>query len=128
MPLKEAEILICQICEESEAEGWCHDCKEPVCFECCIGHTYMNQIDYELCVPCMDTRESESYEEACVEYEREKKAREKKEKRNAIRKANYWKPENVEKRRMAKAKKKWEKAERFKKMLEETFKIVNSMF
>lgn len=117
----------CHICD-SETDFNCEQCEEPVCEECCVIPTYLNQIDYALCTECGDQNDAERWAEANREDEQEKRIKAKKKKRNATRKANYWKPENVEKRRLAKIERERLRIEWNKKMIEETFKIVGSIF
>ena len=88
----------CHLCSES-TEFYCQDCDEPVCESCCVIPTYMNQIDYMLCTECGDGREADAMAERERIWQIEAAIKAKKAKRAATRKANYWKPENVEKRR-----------------------------
>lgn len=119
--------MICDKCEKNETDFYCHACDEPVCEECCVVPTYMNQIDYPLCTICEDSNENEKYEEACRSEAKAEKVRKKKDKQNALKRAIYWKPENIEKRKLVKQEKKRKHAEQFRKTFAETMKIVNSM-
>lgn len=47
---------ICHSCGE-EGEYKCERCEQPVCEECLMEFTYMNQIDYDCCRDCNDTYE-----------------------------------------------------------------------
>lgn len=116
----------CHMCE-SETDFTCRDCDKPVCEDCCVVQTIHNQIDYALCKSCGMGYEAMRADEAHKEYELAEQKRTRQEAINAKRKATYWKPENVEKRRLAKAKRNAERVERNRKMLAETFRIVNSM-
>ena len=93
--------MICHLCE-SETDFACDKCGEPVCDGCCVKMTIHNHIDYPLCELCGDTIETLKAIAYQQEKEDEEKARTEKEKRGVIRKANYRKPENVEKRRLRK--------------------------
>ena len=120
-------MITCHICE-NETDFYCEICKEPVCEDCCVVPTYMNQIDYALCTDCQDAREADDQRERNAEYRREEAVRIKKEKRKKISRENYWKPENIEKRRKAKEERRRLRAELKKKQIEQTIKMVNSMF
>jgi len=93
--------MICHICE-SETEFICNECGEPVCEDCCVVPTYHNQIDYPLCTDCQCVRDADDYDERSREWERQKAADKKKAEASAKRRVNYYKPENIEKRRLAK--------------------------
>ncbi|MEM5785839.1 MAG: hypothetical protein AAGU11_00895 [Syntrophobacteraceae bacterium] len=117
----------CHICE-METSFICDRCDEPVCEYCCTPMTIHNQIDYPLCKWCNEGREAEI---ALMYYEEEKAKRLAKAKREAINasaRANYNKPENVEKRRLARIERKKKQAERAKEMLAETIRLVNGWF
>ena len=117
----------CHICG-NVTEFFCDRCENPVCEDCCVQMTIHNQIDYPLCVDCNAANEANDYLERSREWKREEEEKAKREARNAKARANYWKPENVEKRRLARENRKREKAELAKKQLEETMKIVSSLF
>lgn len=116
------------MCEDAMTEFYCCQCDEPVCEDCCVECTYQNQLQDTLCVGCGDSNDIDRQEEVDKEYDLEQEKKLRRELINSKRKATYWKPENVEKRRVAKIKKNKERAERNRKMIEETFKIVGSMF
>lgn len=117
----------CHICK-AETDFCCERCNEPVCEDCCVAFTYQNQIDFALCTSCEDMNEIRK----CDEHEHEEKIKEaklaKKKKRNDAQRERYWKPENVDKRLLAKKKRQHLEIERRKKAMSETFKLVNSMF
>lgn len=91
----------CYICG-GPAEYSCEYCKQLVCDDCMEPSTIHNQIDYCKCKDCEDTHQSLKYQEICREEEREAAIRKKKDKKNAVARERYWKPENVEKRHKAK--------------------------
>lgn len=119
---------ICHVCEENETDFICDDCGEPVCEDCCVVPTYHNQIEYPFCTVCEDGRQ----ERRSNEWERENKAQEAITAKNKAiadkRRATYRKPENVAKRKAAKAERKWIAAEQARDRLAQAFKIVNDMF
>ena len=117
----------CHICE-SETDFCCEICGEPVCEDCCVVPTYMNQLDYALCTDCDGERECRRSEQAAREYEQEEKTRLEKERRSAARKATYWKPENIAKRRERKAERKRLKAQQARERMAQAMKIVSDMF
>ena len=126
-PFVEGDMRLCHICE-NETEWTCRDCGEPVCEDCCVPFTLHNQIDYTLCTFCHDGNETvRSLEYSRMEKEQEKEAAEKEDRRRK-RRANYLKPENVEKRRIAREERKRLKAEQKQKLWEATARIVGSMF
>jgi len=117
----------CHICQH-EADFNCDSCGEPVCFDCCVKMTIHNQIDYPLCELCEDTRQtlrSNHYQE---QEEKKESVKKEKERKAKIRRNNYWKPENIEKRRLAKIERKRKKAEQMEKMFSDTVRIVNNWF
>jgi len=120
--------MICHVCEENKTDFTCHICGEPVCEDCCVVPTYHNQLDYALCTVCEEGNQARRM----VDYEKEATIQESiATKKKAIqdkRHATYWKPENVEKRRVAKAERKRLQAEQAMQRLEQAFKIVGDMF
>ena len=123
----ESTIEKCHICR-NDTDFFCDKCENPVCEDCCVQMTEYNHIDYPLCQDCQDTNEAYYYLERSREWKREDEAKAKKEARNAKARANYWKPENVEKRRLAREKRKREKVKLARKQLKETLKAVSSFF
>ena len=117
----------CHICG-SETNFTCNDCNKSVCEDCCVVPTYGNQIDYALCTECWDSREVVFWRDRDEERKQEEAERIKKEKRKKARFENYWKPENIEKRRKAKEEKIRLKIELKKKQMKETVNRINSMF
>ena len=93
--------MICHICE-SETEFTCNECGEPVCEDCCVVPTYHNQIDYALCTDCQDIREAADYAERSQEWEAQEQRARKKEAQCVARRAKYYLPENIKKKRLAK--------------------------
>lgn len=118
--------ILCHMCE-SDTDFTCRDCEEPVCEDCCVVPTIHNQIEYALCKSCDMGYELARSIEADKEWDLSEQKRIKRETTNAKRKETYWKPENIEKRRTAKAKRNAKRVERNRKLLAETFRIVNSM-
>ena len=117
----------CHICGAS-TEFSCCACDQLVCEDCCVTPTYNNQIDYTICTECGDAREVEAGEDQMREEKFEAEIKTKKEKRAATRKANYWKPENVAKRKAKKAALLLARKEAEKARIEKAIKIVGSMF
>ncbi len=117
----------CHLCE-SDTDFTCDRCGEPVCEDCCVKMTIHNQIDYPLCTLCGEMREIEK----AAYYRREEEVKEKeqaiKDKRAATRKANYWKPENIEKRRLKKIEQQKMKRELSEKQVANAAKIIAQMF
>ena len=117
--------LNCHLCER-ETDSNCRTCGEPVCFDCCVKMTIHNQIDYALCSLCGDVAESvkaDHYQRIEEEKETEQKEKELKAK---TRRENYWKPENIEKRMLAKTERKRKHAEQVGKMFRNAVRIVNN--
>jgi len=119
--------LTCHICEAA-TDFTCDQCKEPVCEDCCVQMTTHTQIDYPLCTECQESNETADYAERSQEWARQEAVDKKKAKVAARRKATYWKPENVEKRRLAKAKRKAEKIERDREMMKAAVQFIGSAF
>ena len=117
----------CHICGAS-TEFTCDRCDEPVCEDCCTPMTYHNQIDYPLCTVCHEGIEARRSLEYWEEKKKQDAIKAKKDAANAKARANYWKPENIEKRRLAKEKRKEERREQARKDLEEAKRIVGEMF
>ena len=117
----------CHICGNT-TDYHCQDCGEPVCEDCCVPFTLQNQIDYTKCQQCEDGDEARYWLENSREQERQEKIEAKKAHRAEIRRKNYWKPENVEKRRLAKIERKSLAIEQQRKMMEEAVKVVGDMF
>lgn len=117
----------CYICE-SLTEFTCDQCKEPVCEDCCVQMTIHNQIDYPLCTECQDSNETADYAERSKERARQETVDKKKAEAALKRHANYWKPENVEKRRVAKAKRKADKIEHDQEMMKVAVKFIGTAF
>ena len=115
----------CHLCEQ-ETDFTCDRCGEPVCFDCCVKMTIHNQIDYSLCSLCGDVQQiarSEYYQKQEEEKELEQKL--KKEKADK-RRANYYKLQNIEKRRLAKIERHRIKREQMEQMLGNAVRIVNN--
>lgn len=124
------EVLMeekCHICG-ANTEFFCCDCDQPVCEDCCVVPTYMNQIDYTICTECGDAREAEAAKDQMREWKIEAEIKTKKEIRAAARRANYWKPENVAKRKAKRDALLLARKEAEKARIEKAIKIVGSMF
>ena len=119
--------MICHICS-SEADFCCEDCDQPVCENCCVPYTSHTPIEGTLCVHCHDTDHARRYDAACAEEEKEEERKAKFEKKNATRRALYWKPENVAKRRITKAKRAKERSEYLRNAFIKSLKLTNAMF
>jgi len=117
----------CHLCNQ-ETDFTCRDCEEPVCEDCCVQMTYENQIDYTLCTECNQTREAMTYDYNCKRWEAEKVIKDKKAAIAAKRLATAMKPENIEKRRLAKIQRKKDRDEFRRKQWNEATSIVNNMF
>ena len=117
----------CHICG-IETDFNCEVCEEPVCEDCCVTPTYKNQIDYAICKVCQDVREVNFWKDREEDFKQEETERIKKEAHKKARHENYWKPENVKKRREAKEERIRLQAEQYKKQMEKTVNIVKSMF
>jgi len=113
----------CHMCN-SVTDFNCDSCGEPVCEDCCVVMTIHNQIDYPLCMDCEEMSEAVRYITACKEGKRNDKIKAEKERKNARRRAIYWKPENVEKRRLVKIEKKRLRTEQAR----EALIVVNDIF
>jgi len=122
-----AEVMFCHMCG-AETEYTCRDCDEPVCEDCAVAMTLQNQIDYTKCQCCEDGDEASARQEWLRENDIKEAKKAIQAKRIATRKANWWKPENVEKRAAAKAERKKKQAELRRKQMEETLRIVGEVF
>lgn len=119
--------MLCHMCN-SETEYTCQTCDEPVCENCTVQMTYHNQIDYTKCQCCQDGHDAQRRLEWLKEDQIRQIEKTKKDKINSKARANYWKPENVEKRKLKSIQRKKDKIERNKKILEEAMRIVGEMF
>jgi hypothetical protein len=117
----------CHICGHI-TDFECDSCGEPVCYDCCVKMTIHNQIDYPLCKECNDNHEcakAEHYQRIEEEKETEKLERERKSK---LRRTNYYKPENIEKRRLDKIERKRLAKDQMIKRWQDAVNIANSFF
>ncbi len=117
----------CHMCE-SETDWYCSKCDQPVCEDCTVQMTIHNQIDCTLCQDCQDSQEASDYLERAKGWKIEKAAAKKKAARKEARRVAYYKPEAIEKRRVAKVARLAAAAELRKKQLAETVKVVSGMF
>ena len=117
----------CHICGNL-SEFKCHDCEEPVCEDCCVPFTLQNQIDFTLCSSCHDGNEAIKSMEYWKEEERQDRLNKEKTQRNKKRRALYWKPENVEKRKRTREKKLIVENKQRQEMRAEAVDLVNSWF
>jgi len=111
----------------SLTDYYCQDCDEPVCEECCVTYNQFTQIDYTLCQSCYDGDVAKRQLEEYKEEEREAAERAKKDARNKTARERHWRPENIEKRRKIREKRKIQQQEDNKRILAEVFKTVNEM-
>jgi len=119
--------MICYICE-SITDFTCEKCKEPVCEDCCVPMTLQNQIDYAFCTLCQGADEAAHWARIDREERQQAAIKAEKEKKSAARKARYYLPENVAKRKAAKIERKRLRAEEEKERLKSAVKIVSEMF
>ncbi len=117
----------CHMCD-SETDWVCRDCDQPVCDGCVVQMTIHNQIDYTLCQECQDGNEAADYLERSKVWAIEEAKAKKKEVRRKARRVAYYKPEAIEKRRLAKIARLAAAAELRKKQMAETFSTVSKMF
>ena len=122
-----AENMICHMCDNS-TEWICAQCGEPVCEDCCAVSSYMNLIEETRCKECEDGIQSNRADEWFREHRKEEATNAVKAARAKTRKENDWKPENVQKRRLAKIARKKAEAEAAQKRMESAVKIVSEMF
>lgn len=92
----------CYLCGKT-TDFTCNKCDDFVCEKCCVVPTYMNQIDYALCLECGDSREAEITRDQERRWKIEKEKKDKKEERAKVRKISYWKPVSVAKRKAKRA-------------------------
>lgn len=118
---------VCYICGK-ETDYHCQDCGEPVCEDCLTPFTLQNQIDYNLCSTCYDGYQARRR----MEYVRKEEAKDIANKlrieRNKKASIRYWKPENIEKRRVARQKRRKEQFDQRLKNIQEAISIVNDWF
>jgi hypothetical protein len=119
--------MLCHICE-AKTDFNCARCGEPVCEDCCVVPTYMNQIEEARCTYCESDIENRRWKESEREWQREEAIKAKKKAIADKRQAIYRKPENVEKRRIAKIARKQAAREAEQKRMEQAVKIVSDMF
>ena len=119
--------LECHICGHI-TDFRCHQCKEPVCEDCCVPFTLQNQIDYALCECCHDGNEARRSLRQWAEEDRQKAKDEKRKQLNKEARIRYWKPENVTKRIARHEARRKVEIELRQKQMEETMKIVSEMF
>lgn len=86
----------------------------------------MNQLDYALCTDCGEAQQANAAREASKEHDRQEALTAKKKAIADKRRATYWKPENVAKRKNAKAERKRVQAEQTRQRMIDAIKIVGS--
>ncbi len=118
----------CHLCGELAAEFYCTDCELPVCEDCCVMPTYLNQLEETLCNECGDSREAEAMKDREREWKAEAERKAKKEKRAAARKIAYWKPEAVAKRTAKRKALLLARRKKNEQMMKDAARIVGSMF
>jgi len=117
----------CHICEQS-TDIICDSCGEPVCEDCCVKMTIHNQIDYPLCTSCEDHNNACRAEEDEREWQWQEDKRKKKEAIAAKRRATYLKPENIEKRRLAKIQRRIDKENAERERAQRVVDVMKNMF
>lgn len=119
---------ICHICD-GLTDFICERCGEPVCEDCCVVPTYMNQIDYALCTYCDSGIQSDRAEAAEREWKADEAIKTAKAIKAKARYEKYWLPENIVKRAAAKKESKRLKAvaerERMARVAESMREIMN---
>jgi hypothetical protein len=88
--------------------------------------TIHNQIDYDLCQECHDGNE---YEMAMIDYklkQEQEEADKERKRKNALARERYRRPENVEKRRLAKEEREKERAESYLQGLRVVAKVLSN--
>jgi hypothetical protein len=88
--------------------------------------TIHNQIDYDLCQECHDGNESEM---AMIDYklkQEQEEADKERKRKNALARERYRRPENVEKRRLAKEEREKERAESYLQGLRVVAKVLSN--
>lgn len=93
-------------------------CGEMICENCFEPYTIHTQVEGR-CKACADGYEARRFTEAMVEHERQEAKRESYKKAAATRRVNYWKPENVEKRRLKKLQLQKEREELHQRQMKE---------
>jgi hypothetical protein len=121
-----SEELKCHICGEL-TEFTCQTCEEPVCEDCCVQPTYLNQLEETLCTACGDSQECDRWDEAHRQSVIDDAAQAKRNARNEAAKARYWKPENVKKRKLAIIERKRLRAEAYRESWARAGEIVGGM-
>ena len=117
----------CHICGEI-TDITCDRCGQSVCFDHCTKMTIHNQIDYPLCVYCNEVQQIMKADYYAEKEEREEKIKKEKERKSKIRRDVYWKPENIEKRRLAKIERKRLAREQAIKRMAEIITFINPFF
>ena len=118
----------CHVCEENETDIECQGCDEPVCENCCVVPTYMNQLEEARCTMCQDRLDVERWRENDREVARQDALEAKRVERRKKMRENYSKPENVEKRRLRKIERKRLQAEREMETMKRLASVFSSMF
>lgn len=118
----------CHVCEENEADYVCQRCGEPVCEACCVPNTYMNPVEETRCTICHEGMEAVRHMDYDQECERVEALAAKREARRKKMRENYFKPENVEKKRLRKIERRRLKAEHEREMMKRVVEVVSSMF
>lgn len=113
----------CHICGKL-SEFVCEKCGQPACEDCLVPFTLQNQIDYCLCNYCHDSSENSRLLDALEEAEWMEKQNAQKVELAVKRRANYWKPENIEKRRLKKIQLKKDREEADRKRIEEVASVM----
>ena len=120
--------ILCHYCEEAEGEYDCPTCGKLTCEDCFEPCTVFNAGYQQDCKGCVSKKESELVRVYEERESREKEAQKIKDERNTKARSNYWKPENIEKRKIKKQQRKEEQAELKLKQLDELKDIFINLF
>ena len=118
---------ICHICG-GFADFCCARCEEPVCEECCAVPTYMNQIEETRCTDCEDGIQSARLDTLHREWKEDEEIKATKARKAKARYDKYRLPENVAKRKAAKAERKRLAAIADRERWDKTSKLIGDMF
>lgn len=120
---------LCYYCEENLAEFECTHCGLPTCEDCLVEYDLFNNLmEDTICKGCNNSNEFHYINELEKEHELERQEKIKRDKVNYQRRANYWLPDNVEKRKRKKILRQKEKVELARNQLQEASKVFQDLF
>ena len=119
--------MTCHVCQKPTDEFECEQCNLPTCEDCLVPYDQFTMIDYCWCTDCHESNQANDYLERSKEWKRKEDLKKKREHRNKLARARYWKPENVAKRKEAKKQREIERAERDKKIIEAQVKSISKI-